>query len=70
MKNNSQPIPCEKCGAPTHMDDILTPDGLIPHLICNCCGYTWVPEFVYEEDMLMFDYLYQLPINEPLRKRG
>lgn len=42
-------ITCEHCGGPCHMDDVLTTDGLMPHMICDDCGYKWVPEIVYQE---------------------
>ena len=33
------------------MEDILVcPDGLMPHLVCEWCGYQWVPEFIYESN--------------------
>ena len=38
---------CEHCGGPTHEEDILVcPDGLMPHLVCEWCGYQWVPESI------------------------
>lgn len=39
---------CEGCGVGlVHWEDILTTDGLMPHLACEECGYHWVPEAVY-----------------------
>lgn len=39
---------CPECGGPVHEEDILVcPDGLMPHLVCDCCGYQWVPEGAY-----------------------
>ena len=58
MEDQERPIveriPCEQCGGPTHMDDVLTTDGLIPHQICDHCGYKWVPEIVYQEQVRDF----------------
>lgn len=39
---------CERCGVGlVHWEDVLTTDGLMPHLVCNECQYKWVPEAVY-----------------------